>query len=583
VIVLAVLAGGMLGAPARYLVDRMIQDRHDSVFPWGTFAVNVAGSAVLGFLLAAHSRLGLPSVAFALVGTGFCGGLTTFSTFGYETVRLLADGALGEAGLNVLGSLVIGVLAAWLGYRLAVALLSRPAIPLSRLAMPPSHPAPPGGLPGLHRSLGRRGRPSHVEWIAVGAAHTGRERRLQDGLTVRTVSVADPGHLLSGLPSSGVSAWIHQGDGLAGWGEAARLTIPAGEDRFAAGEKWLAELFDSALITDEVGVPGTGPLAFGSFTFDPASDGSVLIVPSVITGRRSGVAWQTTITGDGVVPAAARTPTASPAELRWSDGSLTAPQWEQVVAAAVARIRAGELRKVVLARDLQAYASADIDVRVLLARLAARAPGCYTFACAGLVGATPELLIQREGRDVRSLVLAGTMARGGSQADDEALSAALLGSAKNAEEHRYSVESVRDLLAPLCAELAVDPEPYLLQMADYQHLATSVSGVLNRDPSALALAASLHPTAAICGTPTEAALELIRELERMDRGRYSGPVGWVDARGNGEWGIALRCGEIDGSRARLFAGCGIVAGSQPDAELAETETKFRPMRRALEG
>ena len=330
-------------------------------------------------------------------------------------------------------------------------------------------------------------------------------------------------------------------------------------------------------------MPGTGPVAFGSFTFDPASDGSVLIVPAVITGRRSGVAWRTTITADRSEPQRPPTVLASPSEMRWSDGSLTAPQWEQVVAAAVARIKAGELRKVVLARDLQAHASADIDVRVLLARLAARSPGCYTFACAGLVGATPELLIQREGRDVRSLVLAGTMARGGSKADDEALSAALLGSAKNAEEHRYSVESVRDLLAPLCAELDVDPEPYLLQMADYQHLATSVSGVLARDTSALALAASLHPTAAICGTPTDAALELIRELERMDRGRYSGPVGWVDARGNGEWGIALRCGEIDGSRARLFAGCGIVAGSQPESELAETETKFRPMRRALEG
>ena len=418
----------------------------------------------------------------------------------------------------------------------------------------------------------------------MGAAHTSQERRLPEGLTVSTVSVADPGDLLSGLPSQVVSAWIHQGDGLVGWGEAARLTIPAGEDRFAAGEKWLTELFDAASVTDEVGVPGTGPVAFGSFTFDPASEGSVLIVPALITGRRSGVTWQTTITADGAAPEPWRTRlAASPAELRWSDGSLTAPQWEQVVAAAVARIRGGELHKVVLARDLQAYASADIDVRVLLSRLAARSPGCYTFACAGLVGATPELLIQREGRDVRSLVLAGTMARGGSQADDEALSAALLGSAKNAEEHRYSVESVHDLLAPLCMELAVDPEPYLLQMADYQHLATSVSGVLAKDASALALAASLHPTAAICGTPTEAALELIRELECMDRGRYSGPVGWVDARGNGEWGIALRCGEIDRSRARLFAGCGIVAGSQPEAELAETETKFRPMRRALEG
>ena len=419
----------------------------------------------------------------------------------------------------------------------------------------------------------------------MGAQHASQERRLPDGLAVSTVSVADPGDLLSRLPSGVVSAWIHQGDGLVGWGEAARLTIPAGEDRFAAGEKWLAELFDAARVEDEVGVPGSGPVAFGSFTFDPASDGSVLIVPAVITGRRSGVSWRTTITADGAGQQQQLLPTAlaGPGELRWSDGSLSAPEWEQVVAAAVARIKAGELRKVVLARDLQAYASAAIDVRVLLARLAARSPGCYTFACAGLVGATPELLIQREGRDVRSLVLAGTMARGGSRADDEALSAALLGSAKNAEEHRYSVESVRDLLAPLCAELDVDPAPYLLQMADYQHLATSVSGVLVRDTSALALAASLHPTAAICGTPTEAALELIRELERMDRGRYSGPVGWVDARGNGEWGIALRCGEIDGRRARLFAGCGIVAGSQPESELAETETKFRPMRRALEG
>jgi menaquinone-specific isochorismate synthase len=385
------------------------------------------------------------------------------------------------------------------------------------------------------------------------------------------------------LPGPAASAWIHHDDGLVGWGEAARLTLPAGEDRFAAGEKWLAELFEGAQVWDEVGVPGSGPVAFGSFTFDPASDGSVLIVPAVVIGRRSGVAWQTTISSGGAEALIAATAPVNPAEMRWSDGSLSAPEWAQIVSAAVARIKAGELKKVVLARDLLANASAAIDIRVLLARLAARSPSCYTFACAGLVGATPELLIRREGRKVSSLVLAGTMARGGSKADDTALSAALLASAKNAEEHRYSVESVRELLAPLCGELAVDPAPHLLQMADYQHLATSVSGVLARDTSALALAASLHPTAAICGTPTEAALELIRELERMDRGRYSGPVGWVDAHGNGEWGIALRCGEITGSRARLFAGGGIVAGSQPESELAETETKFRPMRRALEG
>lgn len=411
-----------------------------------------------------------------------------------------------------------------------------------------------------------------------------QDRPGPDGLTVRTVSVPDPGDLLARLPAGPPSAWIHQGDGLIGWGEAARLTLPAGVDRFVAGEKWLAEVFDSAVVDDQVQVPGTGPLAFGSFTFDPASDGSVLIIPSVIIGRRGGVSWQTTIRASGqAVPPRREAPLTSPAEVRWSDGSRTAPQWEQAVATAVRRIRAGDLRKVVLARDLQAHASAPFDSRTLLARLAARFAGCYTFACAGLVGATPELLIRREDRHVRSLVLAGTMARGGSEADDAALGSALLGSAKDAEEHRYSVDSVRERLAPLCSPLQVDPAPFLLQMADYQHLATSVSGVLAKETSALALAASLHPTAAICGTPTETALELIRDLEGMDRGRYSGPVGWMDARGNGEWAIALRCGEIEGRRARLFAGCGIVAGSSPAAELAETETKFRPMRRALEG
>jgi menaquinone-specific isochorismate synthase len=405
---------------------------------------------------------------------------------------------------------------------------------------------------------------------------------LPDGVTVRTIRVPDPGDLLTRLPGPDASAWIHHGDGLVAWGEAARLTMPAGVDRFAAGEKWLAELIDSAHITDEVGLPGTGLVAFGSFTFDPASDGSVLIVPTTIVARRGGTAWLTTITAAGVRPHLSAAAYA-PAEVRWSDGTLSAPQWAQAVTQAVARIKAGELRKVVLARDLYASASARIDTRILLARLAARAPGCYTFACAGLVGATPELLVRRDGRDVSSLVLAGTMPRGGSQKDDEALSAALLASAKETEEHRYSVESVVSLLSPRCDRLAVDPAPFLLQMADYQHLATKVTGVLARDASALALAASLHPTAAVCGTPTETALELIRELEGMDRGGYAGPVGWVDHRGNGEWGIALRCAEIEGSRARLFAGCGIVAGSVSENEVAETETKFRPMRRALEG
>ncbi|HEX9543408.1 MAG TPA: isochorismate synthase [Streptosporangiaceae bacterium] len=408
-----------------------------------------------------------------------------------------------------------------------------------------------------------------------------------DRPTVRTVPIADPGDLVGQLPDQAAVAWIQHGEGLVGWGEAARVTLPAGEDRFTAGEKWLRALFDGARIDDQVGLPGCGPVAFGSFTFDHTSDGSVLVVPQALIGSRSGRAWLTTI-GDAPAAPGSALPVIGPAEVRWHDGSLTAPQWQRAVGAAVARIRAGGLRKVVLARDLHAAASVGIDERLLLSRLATRYPDCYTFACAGLVGATPELLIKRQGCEISSLVLAGTMPRSRDPAQDAALGAALLASAKDAEEHEYAAAGVRDALAPLCDRLTVAEQPSLLRLANVQHLATAVAGRLApaRHPgsvhSVLALVDALHPTAAVCGTPTETAMELIRELEGMDRGRYAGPVGWVDGAGNGEWGIALRCAELDGARARLFAGCGIVADSDPAAELAEAQTKFHPMQFALE-
>ncbi|MGA3153067.1 MAG: isochorismate synthase MenF [Streptosporangiaceae bacterium] len=409
---------------------------------------------------------------------------------------------------------------------------------------------------------------------------------MPERLLARTAMIADPGDLVAGLPSPSALAWIRRGEGLVGWGEAARLTIPAGEDRFTAGEKWLRELFDSAEVSDELQQPGTGPVAFGSFTFDPASDGSVLVVPRAVIGRRGGTAWLTTIS-DGSEPEQPEPAHGQPAEVRWSDGSLSAPQWEQAVTAAVARIRAGELRKVVLARDLYATASEVIDARLVLGRLARRYPDCYTFSCAGLAGATPELLIRREGDRVHSLVLAGTAPRGRNAAQDDALGAALLASAKDVEEHTYAVADVRSALGRLCDDLDVSAQPELLRLANVQHLATRVHGRLAAAPasrpSALALAAALHPTAAVCGTPAAVAMELIRDLEGMDRGRYAGPVGWLDAAGNGEWGIALRCAELAGSRARLFAGCGIVADSDPEAELAEAQAKFRPVQEALEG
>ena len=414
----------------------------------------------------------------------------------------------------------------------------------------------------------------------------GRDR-YGERLVVRSAPIPDPGeNFLDQVPEPAVVAWVRQSAGLAGWGEAARVTLPAGADRFTAAEKWLREVADGADIDDGVRRRGTGLVAFGTFTFDDASDGSVLIVPRAILGRDgTGNAWLTTITPEGERPwtQGPFAPPVPPGDLRWHDGSLSAPEWEQAVGEAVHRItHSAELGKVVLARDLHASADIPIDPRVLLRWLAARYPGCFTFACDGLVGATPELLIRKDGWEVSSLVLAGTAPRGATQAEDSDLARALLGSAKENEEHEYAAASLRDTLSPLCAAMYVTPRPELIRLPNVQHLGTRVRGTLAAARSALALVAAVHPTAAVGGTPTDAAVEVIRELESMDRERYAGPVGWVDADGNGEWGIALRCAQLDGKRARLFAGCGIVAGSDPAAELAETESKFRPMRNALE-
>jgi menaquinone-specific isochorismate synthase len=438
--------------------------------------------------------------------------------------------------------------------------------------------------------------------IGVGPAHDENNGLTPGRLAVRTVALPDPGDLIGALPGPRALAWVRHGEGIVGWGTAAKVTLSAGHDRFAAGEKWLRELFDSALVTDELRVPGSGPVAFGSFTFDPTSDGSVLVIPRTVVGRRDGQAWLTTIEplpdGPGTNPHGPQepqntpvlptpAPLAPPTGLRWSDGSLTPPAWERAVATAVNAIKAGHLRKVVLAFEQYATATQDIDTRVLLARLAERYPDCYTFSCDGLLGATPELYIRRTGRELYSLVLAGTAPRGSRPGQDRALGAELLASAKNQEEHQYGVADVRAALAPLCADLRIDAQPSLLRYANVQHLGTGVHGVLADGEaathSALALTAAVQPTAAVCGTPTETAMELIRELECMDRARWSGPVGWVDAKGDGEWGIALRCGEVSGRQARLVAGCGIVAGSDPAAELAEAQSKFWPMRYALEG
>lgn len=399
-------------------------------------------------------------------------------------------------------------------------------------------------------------------------------------LVVRSTPVDDPCDLLARLPEAAPYAWIRRGEGLVAWGEAARVAVPGGPGRFDWARDWLSATFGEARVDDGVGVPGSGPVAFGSFTFDPRARGSILVVPRIVLARRDGRAWLTTVGDERLGPA---TPPRAPGRIRYGDGSLSAPEWEHAVGRAVRRIRAGRLEKVVLARDLLATAERPIDVRMLLTRLARRYPECYTFSCAGLVGATPELLIRRTGETIESLVLAGTAPRGANRADDIARGEALLASEKDLHEHACAVESVRRALSPLCSELKMPEIPELLPLPNVQHLASPVTGRLAVGSSVLDVVAAMHPTAAVGGTPTETALEVIRELEGMNRAGYAGPVGWIDARGDGEWGIALRCAQIDGFQARLFAGGGIMADSVPAAELAEAQAKLRVMRYALEG
>jgi menaquinone-specific isochorismate synthase len=423
-------------------------------------------------------------------------------------------------------------------------------------------------------------------WSAAGTSP--EPARDTTPLVVRTVPVADPGPLLALLPDVDATAWVHRGDGIVGWGVAAVLRT-AGADRFERARAWWTEHARTAVVRDEVARPGTGLVCFGSFAFADEPGSSVLVVPRVMVGRRDGVSWVTT-TGLAAIPSPpcvepTEQPT-SPSAVTFTDGALSGTEWESVVAEAVRRINDGDLEKVVLARDLVARAAEDIDVRWPLRRLAEDYPMCWTFHVDGLFGATPEMLVRRERGLVTSRVLAGTIRRTGDDGRDLALAATLARSSKDLEEHEYAVRSVADALAPHCTSMNVPEAPFVLHLPNVMHLATDVAGVADDATgvaSSLDLAEALHPSAAVGGTPTDSAKALIREIEGMDRGRYAGPVGWMAANGDGEWGIALRSGEVVGNTVRLFAGCGIVADSDPAAELAEAQAKFVPVRDALTG
>lgn len=381
------------------------------------------------------------------------------------------------------------------------------------------------------------------------------------------------------------TTWIRGGEGLVGFGVYKKFEV-SGEDRFKEAHKWWQQILAEFTIQNNVHGIGTGPILFTSFAFDP-KDTSELIIPKIIIGQRNGKSWITWI-GDQKQPDIRKIEISSQSgEITWANGTIEEEKWRNQVSKAIDAIKSGRLEKVVLARDLQANSTTKIDLNNLLQKLEIEYPSTWVFLVDGLVGATPELLVRLNKSLITSRVLAGTIQKTGNEDRDLALAASLAKSSKDLEEHEYAVKSVADSLAPFCSSTNVPESPFVLHLSNVMHLATDVTGVLNdsaKQADIFTLIENLHPTAAVCGTPTNVAKKLISELETMNRSRYAGPVGWIDAQGDGEIAIALRCGELsDGNKSiRIFAGCGIVAGSDPITEYAESQAKLMPMRTALE-
>jgi menaquinone-specific isochorismate synthase len=439
----------------------------------------------------------------------------------------------------------------------------------------------------------------------------------------RVLAPGEVDDLLDAIGPDGF-AWMREGVGFVTAGVAARLRVGSGPDRFAEAADLVAEALQSITVdgpspAGENCVPGAGPIAVGALPFDDRSPGSLVVPAQIVTRRADGSGWVTVIGpgqerlgldperntyrygtqtapgplapagfgagghADGTEPVRSLNGHATPADTvvdrREEPGRAT---WTESVRRILATIDSGHVRKVVLARQLVVETGGRFDRRVILDRLRRSHPSCFTYAAGEFVGASPELLIRRRGNEVASCPMAGTVRRGATPEEDEALVAGLRRSVKEAEEHRLLVDAVVSALAPVCAGPPTAGDPDVVRFPTVSHLATRVSGVL-RDPAptALALAGRLHPTPAVGGLPRSEALAAIGDLEGFDRGLYAGPVGWVDANGDGEWAVALRGAQLDGPRARLIAGAGIVAGSDPDAEWAETEAKLRPMLAAV--
>ena len=402
------------------------------------------------------------------------------------------------------------------------------------------------------------------------------------------------------LPTDGFSCWVRDTSGLIGFGRTLRIRA-RGPERFTElSDAWKA-ITEVAEVEDEVDLLGSGLVCFATVAYSGESAvDSIIHVPEFVLGRRGGRVWLSSISTAEVPPLPPilhAEPLQRVHSARAEAGELDPDKWSRLVEQVSAMLTPIDnsaevdafsddptLRKIVLARDEVVTTDEDIDVRAVLGALNRSYPSCWTFDIAGLIGSTPELLIGVEDNKVTSRVLAGTYRVEKNPMEEMPAARKLLSAHKDSTEHAFAIASLQRSLGSVAEDVTVDERPHLLPLANVIHSASDAQATLAADSglNALDVAAAVHPTAAVGGYPQASAVAHVDELEPLDRGRYSGPVGWMDGRGNGQFGIALRCGQLeDRNRIRLYAGAGIMPDSDPVTEVAETNAKLAPMRRAL--
>jgi salicylate biosynthesis isochorismate synthase/menaquinone-specific isochorismate synthase len=438
-------------------------------------------------------------------------------------------------------------------------------------------------------------------------------------VTERLAGVHDPAAIVLASRAPGQS-WFcleqpaRDGTAHAGLGAALKLDA-AGADRFGILERLWRELSQRALCDSPDAPPGVGLVAVAGFAFADGGGGSPawhgfgpgsLTVPAVWLARRGESTWLTCTVLvnhddedlDALLRHAAELvtglqerslPLFDPAPVgHFSVHSPMPPaHYEEAVARAVERIRAGQLEKIVLAREVQVRAPQPHDPAAVFDVLRGGFPECFVYAVgrgdATFIGATPELLVRRDGNRASTVALAGSTRRSADPAVDDHLGESLLRSAKDRHENQVVAERIAKTLAPYSVWVTAAPEPMVIKVANIQHLAAPIRAQLAGAVGALALAGALHPTPAVGGEPDDLAQRLIPALEGLDRGWYAGTLGWTDTNGDGEFCVTLRCALLRGALASCYAGCGIVADSNPASELAESEVKLQALLPVLSG